>query len=374
MYNNLFIIFMLLLIISYRGAAQVSEDSLSDDTIYAMKKGAERALQDYNAAMRELINPRISKSYRDKIVTEFTTPGNRQIFTEGAYVVYDYDGDYLPPFDTKERPVRTYLTDFNIFYQGTTAQQTLDVYYSLQRIYDVQQDAEGYYLIVDFESLYGGLLPQPRRVTLRLQPESADRWKALISYVKFNIGQEASGKEDAVPAAATPQPVAEVEEPAVREDPETETTEASPEGESASTEVFSGGFLGVQDRYSRGKTYRVAWNASPQQPVSLDLYRGQKLIKPLQANLTSGEYTWQVPKDLPKGSNYRFQLQPESSGSPLESGVFRIKKKSPWGIYIGVSVAVVAAAVYFLLPDNAGPDAPVDTPSRLTDPPKVPGN
>ena len=102
---------MLLLLTWLGSTAQAQQDSLSDDTIYAMKKGAERAIQDYNAAMRELVNPRISKSYRDRIVSEFTTPGNRQIFTEGAYVVYDYDGDYLPPLDTKERPVLTYLTD-----------------------------------------------------------------------------------------------------------------------------------------------------------------------------------------------------------------------------------------------------------------------
>lgn len=195
-----------------------------------MKKGAERALQDYNAAMRELINPRISKSYHDRIVTEFTTPGNRQIFTEGAYVVYDYDGDYLPPLDAKERPVRTYLTDFNIFYQGTAAQQTLEVYHSLQRIYEVQQDAEGYYLIVDFESLYGGLLPQPPRATLRLQQQK-DRWKALISYVKFNIEQGAPIAEDMKPATVSARRLGlttEVEAPAPKKTEETERVTETP--------------------------------------------------------------------------------------------------------------------------------------------------
>ncbi len=183
--------------------AQV-EDSLSDDTIYEMKKGAERALQDYNAAMRELINPRISKSYRDRIVTEFTTPGNRQIFTESAYVVYDYDSDYLPPSQTKERPVRTYLNDFNIFHQGNNSQQTLEVYYSLQKIHDLQQDQDGYFTIVDFESLYGALLPQPRRATMRLQPKG-NRYEALISYVKFNIEQD---DPDEAVVEGVPSPVA----------------------------------------------------------------------------------------------------------------------------------------------------------------------
>ena len=375
MHTNLWVIFMLLLLTWFGSTAQAQQDSLSDDTIYAMKKGAERAIQDYNAAMRELINPRISKSYRDRIVSEFTTPGNRQIFTEGAYVVYDYDGDYLPPLDTKERPVRTYLTDFNIFYQGTTAQQTLDVYYSLQRIYDVQQDAEGYFVIVDFESLYGGLLPQPRRATLRLQPQPTDRWKALISYVKFNIAQE-TPEADAIAPAPVSQPIQPLAEAAETPPAAPETAEPpSDENIKATDETFSGRFLGAQDRYTRGKTYRIAWSTSPQQPVSLDLYQGPNLVELLQADLTSNEYTWKVPKELPKGSNYRFQLQPESAGSPIQSGVFRIKKKTPWGIYIGVSVAAVAAAVYFLLPDDPGPDpSVVDPPSRLVDPPGLPGN
>ncbi|MGB3852123.1 MAG: Ser-Thr-rich GPI-anchored membrane family protein [Tunicatimonas sp.] len=368
MHTNRLIIFGLFWLTCISATAQTAQDSLDDDTLYAMKKGAERAVQDYNAAMRELINPRISKSYRDRIVTEFTTPGNRQIFTEAAYVVYDYDSDYLPPLDNKERPVRTYLTDFNIFYQGTTAQQTLEVYYSLQRIYDVQRDAQGYYVIVDFESLYGGLLPQPRRATMRLKKQK-DRWKALISYVKFNIAQEAPRAEDTAPAE--PLAAAKVPAEATKEVEVTETTSGS--DASSSDGDFGGRFLGTQNRYTRGKAYRIAWDASSEQPVSLDLYQGQKLVRPLQQDLTGGAYTWSVPKDLPKGGNYRFQLQPES-GSPLQSGVFRIKKKTPWGLYIGVSVAVAAAAVYFLLPSDPAPNSTVEAPSRLVDPPAVPGN
>ena len=368
MSTNRFVIFMLLLLMLPVIPVRAQQDSLSDDTIYAMKKAAERALQDYNAAMRELVNPRISKSYRDRIVAELTTPGNRQIFTPEAYVVYDYDSDYLPPLDTKERPVRTYLTDFNIFYQGTTAQQTLDVYYSLQRIYDAQQDAEGYYVIIDFESLYGGLLPQPRRATLRLRQQK-NRWKALISYVKFNIAREAPATEAAAPAPVVVQQVQEPEtvaEEAAPEEAETSTKEASDES-------FRGRFLGIRGSYARRKTYRIAWQTPSEQAVSLDLYQGQKLVKPLQTKLTGDEYTWQVPKSLPKGSNYRFQLTPASSGSPVQSGVFRIKKKTPWGIYVGVSVAVAAAAVYLLLPDDSGGGGPtVDPPSRLADPPGVP--
>lgn len=368
MHTNKLIIFMLLSLITSRVSAQASGDSLSDDAIYAMKKGAERALQDYNAAMRELINPRISKSYRDRIVTEFTKPGNRQIFTPEAYVVYDYDGDYLPPLDNKERPVRTYLTDFNIFYQGTTAQQTLEVYYSLQRIYDVQQDAEGYFVIIDFESLYGGMLPQPRRATLRLQQQE-DRWKALISYVKFNIEQEAPDAEDVSPIAAK----TDLKEQVTPS--ESETAEAPSEDNAASSdEDFSGRFLETKDRYNRGNAYRIAWSGSPERPVSLNLYQGNNLIRSLQKDLTGGQYTWPVPKDLPKGGNYRFQLQPESPASPVESGVFRIKKKTPWGIYIGVSVAAAAAAVYFLWPDPDKKITTIEPGSPLVDPPGVPGN
>lgn len=421
---------------------------MSDDTIYQMKKGAERALQDYNAAMRELINPRISKSYRDRIVTEFTTPGNRQIFTESAYVVYDYDGDYLPPLEAKERPVRTYLNDFNIFHQGTISQQTMEVYYSLQKIHDIQQDQEGYFTIVDFESLYGALLPQPRRATMRLQPRGNNRWDALISYVKFNIEQE---DPDDTPAADALTPIAPAVAPwfalaeradsllqnnalpeakvlldsslALQFDPyntklmgryyqlqdnlmealgyyqqslavgqeadpnyEDEITRrlitgiktelakpaTTPEPEAKPTETLRGRFGEVEDVYKKGKEYTIQWETSTDDPLALLLYRDDKLVEPLQQELSGTAYTWRVPKDIDKGANYQFQLQSPQSATPLKSGVFRIKKKTPWGIYIGASVAVAAAAVYFLWPDDEPiVDGPTD-PSSLTDPPGLP--
>ncbi len=164
-------------------------DTLSDDDIYLMKSSAERTLQDYASAMRELINPRISKAFRERMISEFVTPGNRQIFVDSAYVVYDYEQEYLPPLTMKERPVRTYLNDFNAFYQGSNSQERLSIYYSLRKIHDIEFDGDNYYIILDYESQYGDQLPQPRRATLQLVPQD-DQWQALISYVKFNIESE----------------------------------------------------------------------------------------------------------------------------------------------------------------------------------------
>nr|WKN35282.1 hypothetical protein K4G66_23160 [Tunicatimonas sp. TK19036] len=164
-------------------------DTLSDDNIYEMKSSAERTLQDYASAMRELINPRISKAYRDRMINEFVTPGNRQIFVDSAYIVYDYEDEHLPPFMMKERPVRTYLNDFNAFYQGTDSQERLSVYYSLRRIHDIETDGTNFYIILDFESQYGDQIPQPRRATLQFVPRGGS-WQALINYVKFNVEAE----------------------------------------------------------------------------------------------------------------------------------------------------------------------------------------
>ncbi|WKN43779.1 Ser-Thr-rich GPI-anchored membrane family protein [Tunicatimonas pelagia] len=161
-------------------------DTLSDDDIYLMKSSAERTLQDYASAMRELINPRISKAFRERMISEFVTPGNRQIFVDSAYIVYDYEEEYLPPATMKERPIRTYLNDFNAFYQGNNSQERLNIYYSLRTIHDIEFDGDNYYIILDFESQYGDQLPQPRRATIQLLPQG-DQWQALISYVKFNI-------------------------------------------------------------------------------------------------------------------------------------------------------------------------------------------
>jgi len=173
-------------------------DTLSDDDIYLMKLSAERTLQDYASAMRELINPRISKAFRERMISEFVTPGNRQIFVDSAYVVYDYEQEYLPPLTMKERPIRTYLNDFNAFFQGDNSQERLSIYYSIRQTHDIEFDGDSYYIILDFESQYGNQIPQPRRATMQLI-ERNNQWQALISYVKFNI--ESDGSDSDGPSA-----------------------------------------------------------------------------------------------------------------------------------------------------------------------------
>ncbi|MEQ9443389.1 MAG: Ser-Thr-rich GPI-anchored membrane family protein [Cyclobacteriaceae bacterium] len=183
-----------------------TKDTLSEDDIYEMKTRAERTLQDYASAMRELINPRISKAYRDRMINEFITSGNRQIFVDSAYIVYDYEPEHLPPQTMKERPVRIYLNDFNAFYQGTDSQERLSIYYSLRRIHDIESDGENnYYIILDFESQYGDQLPQPRRATLQFVAQGDD-WKPLINYVKFNIeSEDPTGESPTAREALIPQ-------------------------------------------------------------------------------------------------------------------------------------------------------------------------
>ncbi|MEM6359406.1 MAG: caspase family protein [Bacteroidota bacterium] len=169
---------------------QIIDTELSDDDVYEMKLSAERTLQDYASAMRELINPRISKAFRERMINEFVTPGNLQIFVDSSYIVYDYEPEHQPHLIVKERPVRTYLNDFNALYQGTDSQARLNIYYSLHRIHNIETDGHRYYVILDFYSQYGDQLPQPRRATMQLVQRDGD-WRALISYVQFNVQEKA---------------------------------------------------------------------------------------------------------------------------------------------------------------------------------------
>ncbi len=192
-------------LLASQSRAQEALDTLSDDDIVDMTTSAERTLQDYASAMRELINPRISKAYRERMINEFVTPGNRQIFVDSSYIVYDYEQDHLPPLMMKERPVRTYLNDFNAFYQGNDSQERLDIYYSLRRIHDIEFDGNNYYIILDFESQYGNQIPQPRRATMKLVRRSGS-WEALISYVKFNLeGEDNLAEGPSIREATVPQ-------------------------------------------------------------------------------------------------------------------------------------------------------------------------
>ncbi|MEQ9437495.1 MAG: GPI anchored serine-threonine rich family protein [Cyclobacteriaceae bacterium] len=128
--------------------------------------------------------------------------------------------------------------------------------------------------------------------------------------------------------------------------------------EESTNKQVAGNFLEVKDTYKIGKEYQVRWDDSGAEPLTLILYRNDQAVKTLQSGLTSSSYIWQVPKNLDKGSNYQFQLSTPMDKLPIESGVFRIKKKTPLGIYIGASVGVGAVLYFLLKPDKPEVDGP----------------
>lgn len=395
-------------------------DTLSDDDIYIMKSSAERTLQDYASAMRELINPRISKAFRERMISEFVTPGNRQIFVDSAYVVYDYEQEYLPPFTMKERPIRTYLNDFNAFYQGSNSQERMSIYFSLREIHDIEFDGDNYYIILDFESQYGNQLPQPRRATMQLVLRD-NQWHALISYVKFNIESENTDSDS--PSALVdllPQwriyanradtllqnnQLAEAKvlldsSFAINEEPLTarlmgvyfeqadeldsaisryeqsldlgqsmdpdyldEDTElkieelqekqreqqlAQQRAEEAARNTPSVTFTEVEDTYKQGKEYTINLSGRSPDPLMLQLYRNDEYVSTLKSDLFNSSYTWNVPKNVDKGDDYRLFLKKPDAQGGIKSGTFSIKRKTPLGLYISASVGV-GAALYFIL-------------------------
>ncbi len=87
--------------------------------------------------------------------------------------------------------------------------------------------------------------------------------------------------------------------------------------EQKTDETLRGRFGEVEDRYTIGKEYTIQWETNTREPLALLLYRDDALVQPLQKDLSGNAYTWRVPKDMDKGTNYQFQLQAPQSATPI---------------------------------------------------------
>lgn len=132
-----------------------------------------------------------------------------------------------------------------------------------------------------------------------------------------------------------------------------------------------------------GKTLDVEWTGGDRgRNLKMAILQGSNTVTEIPNIGSSGNYQWQVPKSVVKGSNYQVKLfDPTKPNDAAMSAEFSLKKTSIL-VYIvpGVIVAGVAAVLFM----NGG-DGPVDCTtnpthpdcqveaSDLPDPPPLPG-
>lgn len=109
--------------------------------------------------------------------------------------------------------------------------------------------------------------------------------------------------------------------------------------------------------FRRGKTYILEWKSSqPDTPVRLELYRGNSLVFVINPVIVGNKFRWTVPSDMALGKNYKIRIvNLKNKDNRKDSPTFKIKRKVPLGLKVGILAGVAAGAgYYFLIMDDGG--------------------
>lgn len=112
--------------------------------------------------------------------------------------------------------------------------------------------------------------------------------------------------------------------------------------------------------FRRGKTYTLQWKSSQKDtPVRLELYRGNSLLFVINPAVMGNKYRWTVPSDMALGKHYKIRIvNLKNNDNRKDSPTFRIKRRVPLGLKVGILAGVAAGAgYYFLIMDDAGSPA-----------------
>lgn len=117
----------------------------------------------------------------------------------------------------------------------------------------------------------------------------------------------------------------------------------------------------------RGKSTDFRWSGGRGDNIlTVDLYKGEQLIRGLGELPNTGTATLKLPKDIKPGSGYRYKISDERNRDEVVySKSFTIKRQVPLEIMIGSGAALSVFGYYLIKslipvrePDIAGPPPP----------------
>ena len=107
-------------------------------------------------------------------------------------------------------------------------------------------------------------------------------------------------------------------------------------------------------KLKKGKTMDVVWRGgTPGENVRIELIRGGNIVSQITNGTSNQRYSWTIPKDLEKATDYQVRLT-GTSGSAT-SGTFAIKKKTSFLVF-ALPVAVAGGAAALLAGGGGGDD------------------
>jgi hypothetical protein len=102
----------------------------------------------------------------------------------------------------------------------------------------------------------------------------------------------------------------------------------------------------------KGKSVTINYSGvNPGENVKLDLIKGGVVVNQIGTTTDPGKYTWVVPIDVDKGSDY--QIKATAGARTATSSPFAVKAKTKAIVYI-IPAAVVVGVVVFLVTKSGG--------------------
>ncbi|NJN41030.1 MAG: hypothetical protein HC811_01040 [Flammeovirgaceae bacterium] len=113
------------------------------------------------------------------------------------------------------------------------------------------------------------------------------------------------------------------------------------------------------ESYKRGKSYTIHWNPGANDPINIELYKGESRVSGEVNKPNTGSYVFQVPSKTKPGKDYRLKFtSTRNSDEVLYSSVFAVKPKTSMVIKV-VPIVVAGVVAYLLIPK---PDEDIDDP------------
>lgn len=105
-----------------------------------------------------------------------------------------------------------------------------------------------------------------------------------------------------------------------------------------------------------GKSTEINWTGGNKNAtVRVELMQKGAVVKLINEGANNGVYTWNVPKDIAKGT---YELKISGGGETVLSGPVTVR--SPLPLWVKLSPAVVAGVVVFLILTDPGPTETTD--------------
>ena len=416
---------LLLFLLLFSAVLNAQPNELSDEDKEAIKYKSKDFIRELGSLLNLIKDPSIETFKRKEIIKNSYSPTSNQIFLDDKVIIEDdIDPSFYDYNAEKNSEVPKYLNDLELFYEKSVEPT---IFIENIKTYEVSQ-RDFIFLPVYFEMTFKGrhiVIDKPYRTVKRIATIKAEKennlWKPLIvSIVFYNPEQHTFVKEAEDWESAIAQNTKRAYEGFIVAYPEskfigtakqkvdefvkeeetawqnaleensiqafTKFIEAYPDGQNTSfakqkiavlladisrreeeiTNEETSTFASYPKVARKGKVNTIKWaQENWVNGAKLELYNGSSLINVLDINNSSGDFLWNVPKNIALGENYKLKLTDVSNEQKSTfSPEFSIKRGFPLGIKILGAGALIGTAVLLLSNgnDNGGGNNVVNPP------------